>query len=609
MARGLRVALTLLALARSADGATMLERTLDITLAGDTIVQEALVVVALDEPGDLELWRSYRIDLDDNVTLESCTAEVVLADGTVVERVPRRSFEREESTGFGLYTSAWTQVIPFAKARVGQRLRVATTIRVELPFRAVSLPLQQPVVQRRLEITVRGGGGQLRWRVHPAAAGLDAIESDDRLELRAANLSAAAGTGSLVLRLAWDPRVGWPGIGSWYGELTAARTPPSAVVRKLAGELCATTQGRRGCFERLADQVRRRVRYEAVAIGQGGWVPSPPDEVLARGWGDCKDKSQLLVQLLAAQGIASHLALLASGSAEPIDPTFATPNQVNHCIVAVPVGEIETRPGDPVVDGYFLLDPSVDRGGIEWLSPTDQGRHVLVVAGGGSRLLEVPELFEHEQRRLTIDGAVDRQGDLHGRVELRLKGARAVPWLRAADTVSPQQLEDEARGKLLLALLPGAVVGEVRWHVNESPVPELAVSATVDLAGAVRGQPDRRWFRPPLLTALPEPAALVGPGQGVRLAAGVERTSVRLELPEGWCPAQSWEQREDNELGSYLVTVTAAASTVEVAHELALRQSWVDAARLPQLHELALAERQAGLRRVRLRCGEGATEP
>ena len=75
-------------------------------------------------------------------------------------------------------------------------------------------------------------------------------------------------------------------------------------------------------------------------IGRGGgYRPRLATEVFAKSYGDCKDKANLMRSMLKVLGINSYLVSIYSG-----DPTFVraewpSPNQFNHCIIAVKVGD------------------------------------------------------------------------------------------------------------------------------------------------------------------------------------------------------------------------------------------------------------------------------
>jgi len=55
--------------------------------------------------------------------------------------------------------------------------------------------------------------------------------------------------------------------------------------------------------------VQDEIRYVGIEIGAGGIVPRKPVQVVAQGFGDCKDKSVLLRTMLGALGITAHVAL------------------------------------------------------------------------------------------------------------------------------------------------------------------------------------------------------------------------------------------------------------------------------------------------------------
>ncbi len=63
---------------------------------------------------------------------------------------------------------------------------------------------------------------------------------------------------------------------------------------------------------RLLRFVQDDIRYMAMAGGLGGILPSSPREVIARRYGDCKDKSLLLCVLLRSLGVDAHPVLVSN---------------------------------------------------------------------------------------------------------------------------------------------------------------------------------------------------------------------------------------------------------------------------------------------------------
>ena len=77
----------------------------------------------------------------------------------------------------------------------------------------------------------------------------------------------------------------------------ANAAPKAAVtdrIRALALNLTTGLTGEREKARALYDWVSRNIRYVAVTLGSGGYVPHSADEVLANEYGDCKDHVVLL---------------------------------------------------------------------------------------------------------------------------------------------------------------------------------------------------------------------------------------------------------------------------------------------------------------------------
>ncbi len=111
-------------------------------------------------------------------------------------------------------------------------------------------------------------------------------------------------------------------MASHYRELTEPRIrhddarPLLAGARKrrcpLSTETCRAS---REFIGKIVERLHREVRYTGVEFGEARLVPEFPAETLRRKFGDCKDKSTLLVAALRASGIEAYLALLSAVTA------------------------------------------------------------------------------------------------------------------------------------------------------------------------------------------------------------------------------------------------------------------------------------------------------
>jgi hypothetical protein len=77
------------------------------------------------------------------------------------------------------------------------------------------------------------------------------------------------------------------------------------------------------------------IRYTGIEIGPGGYQPQPPDVVLKRRFGDCKEKSYLLVTLLKAFGVDARPALVNSYRKQAARDLLPSAAAFNHMIVRV----------------------------------------------------------------------------------------------------------------------------------------------------------------------------------------------------------------------------------------------------------------------------------
>lgn len=99
--------------------------------------------------------------------------------------------------------------------------------------------------------------------------------------------------------------------------------------------------------------VQDDVRYMAVALGQGGWLPVSASEVWASRRGDCKGKTVLLVALLRELGIEATPVLVSSTNL-PLDKYLPMVSVFDHVVVRATIG------GEAyLMDGARIGDRSV----------------------------------------------------------------------------------------------------------------------------------------------------------------------------------------------------------------------------------------------------------
>lgn len=120
--------------------------------------------------------------------------------------------------------------------------------------------------------------------------------------------------------------------------------------------------------------VQDEVRYMALTLGEGGWLPTSAREVWASRQGDCKGKTVLLVALLRELGIDA-VPVLVSSENLPLDKYLPMVSAFDHVIVkarinaetylmdGARIGDRSLTPDVPLVHEYVL--PIMERARLE----------------------------------------------------------------------------------------------------------------------------------------------------------------------------------------------------------------------------------------------------
>ncbi len=593
----------LLASASIADATVVEKRVRHTILPDGGVLEETALEVRIDSDDDREEWSTYYLYLDDNRTLEKISATATRPGGNRVVVKSKRQDRLEVAQPGVLHGSAVLHEVPFPYLPEGSVLSIEHRVRVQAYFPSGSVYLAESSPIESLEVEVKGAPDGWRWQLEGEAVELETEEGGGVLTLRAQQLPEAetlidddAGQPP-VLRYAWGPRDSWREVAGWYEELLRDVPRRADPVKSQARELAAGLEDPRQRLETLLTFIRQDVRYVAVEVGIGGYRPSPPETVLHRRWGDCKDKALLFIDLLAEAGIPSYPALIRSSSSTDVDPDFPVPDRFNHMIVAVPADSVATGDGDPTAGGLLFIDPTQEKGTAGWLHPGVQRKGALVVRGETSALIETPDRSQQESQRLTIDLTVSLAGAVTGRAEILVSGNLAVAIARELE--SPRG--EEAFLRFLGRRLPRFDIRQPSWQHEPGDVPAVRMVAEVQAGDFVAGTSERRSLHLPGLPATPPPRDLAG-GTATDLRPGSWQTRWRLTLPAGWCPPEAAETAVANDAGSFHQTISPTDRGVEVERRIDIRVRRVAGESMAELKELCLAEHRALKRRLRLHC-------
>ena len=602
-----------LACAPGASAATILDRTVQIEIRPDgSVIERERLRVRLESDGDFSVWSPYVIYLDENRDIDSLSASVLRPDGKV-ENVPRKALDTHEVVSSGeLHSSRKLRSVSFPQAPVGSVLSLDSAVKVRPYFPAGFVDLgSSSSTTESLRVEVKGGGAGWRWRLDGSIPGLEVKEVPGGVEITGRSLprlsppdfAPVSASSGAILRYAWGDTAGWEKVGSWYERLTAEVPRGTEPVRAKARELTAGLPGKREKLEALLTFARKQVRYVAVEVGIGGYRPHTPQEVLERRWGDCKDKSFLLIDLLREAGIEAWPVLVLSEGEDRVDRDFPSPYQFNHLIVAVSPEGLGLTDADPVSSGYLFVDPTQTLGALSWLHPSTQDQEALVIRGGRGELVRTPIRQQSEGRKLTVDVSLTPAGEATGEAKLELLGVAGWAYLDLLQTRRPEEI-DRVVLESLGSLLPGVKLEEPKLAAHDSGVPVATLTAKLHVVLPQAYEPGSvPQFPVPALSGMPAPGVLDDRALPVVADPFSSEVKVSVTLPQDGCPPSSGQDLAvENDLGSFRQSFKLDGRKLTLERRSELRRRWIEPASFAALKEISLAEHRTSKRRLRVEC-------
>lgn len=310
-----------------------------------------------------------------------------------------------------------------------------------------------PVATEALEIDLPQGRGHTdAWHNFSAVKGSEVAPNHWRWELNQVpaltlrDVPAAPDWYALAARMSvqWGDAAitgknnQWRAIGEWFDQLEAHRPDPSPEIVAKTHEL---TDGVSGFYERLSrvtDYVQRNIRYFVIERGIGGHQAHPASDIFRYRYGDCKDKTTLLISMLHVAGIQAYYVPVdhRRGFVDPELPSAFGDHMITAVEIPSDVHDDRMQAIVKTANGrrYLIFDPTDERTPVGSLSSMLQGGYGLLVDGAESQVLPLPILqpsTSGAERKGefklaadgTLTGTVDttRIGAEGGSTRLRLK--------------------------------------------------------------------------------------------------------------------------------------------------------------------------------------------
>ncbi len=271
---------------------------------------------------------------------------------------------------------------------------------------------------------------------------------------------------NVVPRLRYTSITDWSDIYRWYKELAKDRYTPNADIEEKVRQLIRDLETNEAKIRAIYHFVASNIRYVGIELGQGAYQPSRAAEVFQMQYGDCKDKTTLLISMLDLAGIKAYPCLISIAPHEQVDATLPLLNQFNHMIAAVPTG----------IDTYIWLDATAtcDYGELPY---SIQGRTGFLISDTHGVFVETP-IFPPESNRLvsTTQLAVNSKGDVQGTIHIRTSGQYSLNTRWTYQQIHPRTLRKTLASELSQQF-PGI---RIEW-CNMSDLSDLTVPVEIGL--------------------------------------------------------------------------------------------------------------------------------
>ncbi|HEY0706964.1 MAG TPA: DUF3857 domain-containing protein, partial [Polyangia bacterium] len=462
---------------------------------------------------------------------------------------------------YGLYYDVRAEVVLYEGLRPGDIIELSYTL-ADVSFENLlrdyfgDVELIGDVApRRRWEYLLLAPAERKIYVNEPAVPGLErseVVEGDERLTRFVARNVAPVrpeagmpGWTEVIPYLHLSTFAGWEDVGRWYWQLIADQLAADEPLRRAARAAIAGAGTTLAQVQALHRLVLESTRYVGLEFGIHGYKPYKVTQVMARRFGDCKDKAALLHVLLREVGIESEIVLLRTRRSGKVAPFPASLAVFDHAIVYVPALKL-------------YLDGTAEYSGMRELPSEDQGVMILRVNQGRAILAETP-IFPASDNRVERDwtATVDERGG--GRITevISVSGQAAPEWREHYETPGERQ---ERFARVWEGRFPGASLTSVTVEGAEDRNRPVVAKSTVKVAELAEADGAGLWRLP---LAAREPDYLRSYGRlssrrQVYLLAYPFEHEERLvyRLPPGWSAVEvPSPARLTSPFGSVNVTV------------------------------------------------------
>lgn len=274
----------------------------------------------------------------------------------------------------------------------------------------------------------------------------------------------------------------WRAMGNFFSNLETGRPDPTPEITAETQQLIAGAPDFFTKLQRITEYIQNNVRYFIVMRGIGGWQANPAGEIFRNRYGDCKDKTTLLISMLRVAGIQAFYVPVdhRRGVVDPNAPSFVGDHMITAIEIPAGVTDARLRAVTTGKDGkrYLIFDPTNQEVPVGEMPSYEQGGYGMLCSGEDSQVLALPILSPGASVS-TREGSftLGADGTLTGTVKVNRDGTGGAD-LRSSLKNLDQKQQRNSLERGLASDLPGVALNSFAYTTP----PELDKPVTLNYA-------------------------------------------------------------------------------------------------------------------------------
>ena len=383
-------------------------------------------VVQIIKPEAADLYRERQLTWNpEHQKLTLNWMRVVKPNGEVISEHPEQIQDSDvpASMGTPMYTAQKVRRLSLSGLEPGTILDFSYTVESDAPMMpgdfAVNWRVTTPtyVVRSNLEVNAPASMNPRIIEKNLDFKRSERVEKGRRIYAwRKSNVERFRGEGfapdsiAQGMTISVTPSINWAAIGKWYVPIARDAYAVTPAVEEKMKTVLANSKSLDDSIRALHKWVAQDIRYVAIELGRGGYVPRSADAVVRTGFGDCKDKAMLFLAALRKIGVTGYPVLLnISGAERKETPSLS---QFNHMIAAVKHG-----------NGYDFADMTAGSYALGKLPRSEQGNLAVLVKENDAEQITLPESpLSDAITDSRINGKLGEDGIFTGKIEETRRG-------------------------------------------------------------------------------------------------------------------------------------------------------------------------------------------